>query len=646
MWATQNGRLTPEKPKSMDTIARREPLAHAGIGSMARIQPPKRHGMASALRRWCLRFGLTALLGGPAALLAAPPPSQPAPVPWYEARAHLVGELPVLTLPWRGVSTDVHSDAWSFRITVNEQGRVTAAMPLYGQGAYRAQAERLVRALVFRPFEDQGRPVTQTVELPVEGRLQDYVGPVDRRFPDRLDANQVKVILERTECFGDCPAYTVELLGNGQVTYRGRSHVAVAGVHRWRVPPETVTALLARFKEAEFLQLKGHYVAEATDLPTYTTVLQLGAQKKFVLNYGGAMTFPKGVMASTSSGAEGPGMPPIVTELEDAIDATAGTRSWVEGDDQTLGVLLRAGWNPRSRAAGRVLAVLTSRCASSAAADWVRAGAPVIATQETGAPIVGAARCGDLGLVRLLAQHGGLQRRVDAQGLLDTGAQGGHPEFVALALAHGATVRPKRAPGGLAMPLFLAGEAVQDLPRTPVLQAAEFDPAQVVTLMLAAGADPRERDSEGNTPLHHTWNAAAVEALIRGGADVHATNRDGETALFRRMDADVAQALLKAGADVHARDHDGRTALFHHQWPAVVEALVRAGADVNAKDKDGFTALETALDERVALVLLAAGANWPSDPTRWDAFAAKAQDRQWTQLLPLLAAARRGASTP
>ena len=92
--------------------------------------------------------------------------------------------------------------------------------------------------------------------------------------------------------------------------------------------------------------------------------------------------------------------------------------------------------------------------------------------------------------------------------------------------------------------------------------------------LLAAGAKPDSKDSDGQTPLHH----AALE-----------TNRA------------MAELLLKYKADPNARTPYGETPLhiaarFGHKGPA--ETLLAHMADVNARDKEGITPIYLAASER------------------------------------------------
>jgi CubicO group peptidase (beta-lactamase class C family) len=119
-----------------------------------------------------------------------------------------------------------------------------------------------------------------------------------------------------------------------------------------------------------------------------------------------------------------------------------------------------------------------------------------------------------------------------------------------------------------AQALIAAGADVEELDlrpaiagrsgRRPLNWAAQMDHAEMVALLLDAGADPRLTNNSGFTPLHHaaeTSSAAAARLLIERGADLEAVNKGGQTPLqiaLRSPDGEVAaliQAALEDGGE-------------------------------------------------------------------------------------------------
>jgi Domain of unknown function (DUF6438)/Ankyrin repeat len=557
-----------------------------------------------------------------------------------EIEEHRIGPTPVVVTPWRDATTDPRFGGWVFDLTVDERGVVVWATPKYGIKNLREEAIRAARATLFKPFVRDGRPVAARLELGISSRAADYSGPPDRNFPDDPDPSSVLIALKRTSCYGTCPSYRIELRGDGEVSYVGEGNVLVTGSHRWLIDPATIAPLLELFRRANYFALDGYYEYPVSDLPTYITRLRIGERDKFVLNYGGGGF--GGAVASTSVPGDWPDMPPVVSEIERAIDKISGVATYVRGDDTTMQRLREKHWDFRSRDAGDAVRMLLSDCNTALARDFIRAGAPVNEYGEGfggGMPIGFAAHCADVELVRLMLEKGALQNRSDAKSFLWSTIHGGDPRMVTLALKHYGDGNSKDGEG---TPLLseAAGSYVNE---DDDPNAAVFDSVKVMELLINAGANPNARDADGKTPIFEANDAPDVTALVRWGADPNARDNEGKTALFDPYFDETKPALLAAGADVSVRDKSGRTALFYQERESSIMVLLGAGTDIEAADSSGQTAIEQMQSEEAILALLAAGAKLPADPARLNAMIAHATERKWAEVLPRLQAA---ASTP
>jgi ankyrin repeat protein len=157
-----------------------------------------------------------------------------------------------------------------------------------------------------------------------------------------------------------------------------------------------------------------------------------------------------------------------------------------------------------------------------------------------------------------------------------------------------------------------------------LIWAASRNDAEMVDILLQAGADPKAANEYGATALYAAAanvDPAMTAKLLAAGADPNAALSSGETPLMeaaRQGNLDTVRALLAGGADPNVHEKSGgQTALMwaiseHHS--AVTDELVKHKADVSARSKIGTTPLMFAAqgDLESARILLNAEAN-PND---------------------------------
>jgi ankyrin repeat protein len=218
--------------------------------------------------------------------------------------------------------------------------------------------------------------------------------------------------------------------------------------------------------------------------------------------------------------------------------------------------------------------------------------------------LLAAAWNGHEDVVRELLARGADTRRRRASGahVLDGAAQDGHAEVVELLLRHD--------PGLLNLPGF--GE------RTALMAAAINNRLEVVRVLLAHGADPTLRESEGTRALDwacQCGHQAVAEILLKHDPKLLDLPGFGDrTALVAAAcngHADLVAWLLKMGADPRKRECEGTRALdwaAQEGHTAVVGELLQS--DPGLVDLEGFgqrSALIAAADsghaEVVALLL-------------------------------------------
>lgn len=532
------------------------------------------------------------------ALAACAPASAPVPAPIEvasdEVQAHRLTDY----RPVRDISARDQADQIPMRIVVGADGRVLSARvesdrrwggrPFPAAVASRASEE--ARRWRYRPFARGGAAVAVTfVETLGLFPPEDRPG---RHVPMPPFDNGFRIALQRTPCFGTCPGYRVEIAADGTVAFVGEEFVFARGAHRARVDPAAVRRLHDLARRADVFSLRESYAAPITDNPTYVVTIEAGGRRKRIADYAG----------------ERIGMPSVVRELEDAIDEAAGTRRWIEGDDSTVPALIAEGADLRGAEGARMLAGAVAGGKARMVAQLVRAGAPL---DGQPAALPAAAGGGNLTILNFLLARRNDWSRAELRAALEAAVAAGRFEPFAALARRGALagITP-----GEATPLLrqaaLRGDARlvatilrlrpdvnwidRAYPNPTILADAarvacewdrrspDCDPALVVLLLLRAGARPEVVNPMApQSPLALIGDVRVARLLLAAGADPNRRDSQGEPPLFSIGDEDVALALLDAGADPRARRPADRMTLAgwarYQQWPRVLARLQAQG---------------------------------------------------------------------
>jgi hypothetical protein len=122
--------------------------------------------------------------------------------------------------------------------------------------------------------------------------------------------------IQRTGCFGPCPAYGVALYRDGYVDYVGQSNVRTLGEATDRLGHARVSALEQTLEQAGIFDLDNGYVhASVADAPTvYVFYRSADGRTKWIEHYLDDRSAPAQLVA-----------------IEHAIDDATGTEHWIDG---------------------------------------------------------------------------------------------------------------------------------------------------------------------------------------------------------------------------------------------------------------------------------------------------------------------------
>lgn len=288
------------------------------------------------------------------------------------------------------------------------------------------------------------------------------------------DSTRAVITLERTTCFGTCPAYTVRITSDGRVDYEGKQFVRVTGHVSADIPAEDVAALVDAFDQIGYFTLDDSYrfVVHAdgthsfvTDLPTTTTSIQLGNRTKKIVDYVGA--------------------PAVLKELERRIDAVAGTMRWVSVTPDVVLTLQGNGWSADSEEGATYLRSAIGRRDYETVQALLQAGADP--NRGVFPPLFSAS---DPTIIRaLIAAGGNVNASANGEPLLTWAVRFGHAEAVSVLLQAGALVNATNEQGQTALAVAIERAAAPIPPPFPGDTAPsphDFD--RIAAMLRAAGA--------------------------------------------------------------------------------------------------------------------------------------------------------------
>lgn len=147
------------------------------------------------------------------------------------------------------------------------------------------------------------------------------------REPEKIDPANFSVQLARTECYGKCPVYTVNVQPDGKVQFIGVKNTRVNVVED-TLGREKLDELAAEINKADIFAFKNAYTpdsgncpSKATDNSTVKLLVESGQKRKAIEHYLGCLEMKE---AYTTK------FPPGLSELENKIDEIIGTERWIK----------------------------------------------------------------------------------------------------------------------------------------------------------------------------------------------------------------------------------------------------------------------------------------------------------------------------
>lgn len=470
-----------------------------------------------------------------------------------EIKAHRQFDVPVITRPF-----GTERDNWELGvlIKVDEKGHPVCYFvekDEFGREQVLDDERKDVLSKVaswqYAPFIVDGR---SEVSL-VKESIREQIAPEHHLPLPKVPMSQVAITLERTGCYGTCPAYWVTLYGDGRAVYEGRGYVDVIGRHEYRVEPAQIAALVESARSKDIWSMASEYRYPVTDNPTYFMRLKIGDQTKEITDYVGRSA----------------GMPEVISEYEDEIDRAAESGTWINLGMPAVERLSEEGFHFESiegeELLGRSIANSDGRD-DAAILKLMSLGAlksPSMVVPSPffgpGQPLIEAA----LGsrhqkVVEHLIEAGALRTngRID-QGKLDAAFRAaigaGALRGVEVIWNADANTRPSltfdEKPEGrkgksqkTSVVLLLSHPYGQD----------PWEGQEIAEWLAAKGCDLTARAADGDTLLHRAAEAddlSFVRYLLANGLDASTPGTYGLPALGSAGNEDVALALLQAGSD-------------------------------------------------------------------------------------------------
>lgn len=496
-----------------------------------------------------------------------------------EANGHRRFTLPKITYPF-GTKLPFRW-GWGLEITVRvDEGGHAVCYGKRNQFAQPLQLNHERRAVLavlsswnYSPFVKNGKPVP----VVLREYIREEEAPGRHRDLPSVPLAKTHIALERTNCYGTCPTYRVDLFGDGTAVYEGGIYVDVTGRHSYHVAPAEIAKLVASAKSKDLWSLRSRYVSEVTDNPTSIVTIELGKEVLKVTDYVG----------------QDVGMPEHVIEFEKEVDEVAQAHQWIHIGSQAIDYLRADHFPFSSHEGGEVLLRAIAdkdQKDNQAILQLMELGAPwsiQLDSNETfrdarGSALTFALANQRVPVVNVLLEQGALRERgiVDQKkldGAFRAAIQGGRLELVQEIWDAGGTLHPSLTYDDVsADPKPITKRApVTLLLSHPPYKTEPWDGLEITKWLIAKGCDIHAHGADGRTILHiaaEAGDAKMVRYVLDQGVSASTPGAFALPALGYTQNEDVVLMLLKAGTDLSKMDDGGkwlRQAAVSNHWVGV-----------------------------------------------------------------------------
>jgi hypothetical protein len=153
--------------------------------------------------------------------------------------------------------------------------------------------------------------------------------PTPSPVRQKTDPNSaLELTLQRTECYGICPVYTVKVLSDNKIAFDGEKNTSVKGETSDTLSKEKKAQLIEAIDAADVFSLNDSYMgseddcpARATDAPSVYLTVKLNGKEKSIKHYWGCVEEKDYKV-----------YPPNLYILENRIDEILDTERWIKPD--------------------------------------------------------------------------------------------------------------------------------------------------------------------------------------------------------------------------------------------------------------------------------------------------------------------------